>query len=78
MTFHSIGRAGRKLLLVTGSVVFFIGLALTFAWHLVDTPEGSKLFGREFPLSNDLCLTVDSLCRIYTGDNFYQRIQRYS
>jgi hypothetical protein len=41
---------------------------------------GPRLSNVEFPfgMRGDLTLTVDSLGRIYVGDNFHSRIQRYS
>jgi len=67
-----------KTLLIVGSAIFLVGMGLTIGWQIAAWLGGSRLSACEFPFGSELRVTVDATGRIYVGDNFYSRIQRYA
>jgi hypothetical protein len=68
----------QKFLLIVGVPIFLAGMLTGFGWDVVASIGGSRLSAYELPFGSDLRVTIDSAGRIYVGDNFRRRIQRYS
>ncbi len=61
-----------------GVSLFLFGWAIVPAWLILALIGGSNLSSVEFPLGDPDGAFVDSRGRIYVGDGFYFRVQRYS
>jgi len=64
--------------LVPGVALFLFGMSLTIGWNVFGWIGGARLSSIEFPMATDLVAAADSVGRIYIGDSYYGRIQRYS
>ena len=68
----------KKLLIIFGFSLFLFGWAAGMGAHIPEWLYGSALSKIEYPFGDHLAIASDQLGKIYVGDGYYGRVQRYS